>query len=127
MKTLDDWKAQLEKTEQAVWAAIDGMAADLRAEVVLPLCRRHRLTFSSGNGTWWFTRIDARRKAEERRGTAETNKRHYVESYHWSFHEEDEALKHGLDLGNVWSLLSMEPIHACPLGYRVADVEEADL
>lgn len=122
-----DWKARLEQVEREVWAAVDGIAAELREQVVLPLCRKHRLTFSSGNGTWWFTRIDAKRKAEQRRGTVEVNLRHYSESCHWSFHEQDEALKHGLDLGDVWDLLAMEPIHACPLGYRVEEVSEADL
>lgn len=123
----DDWKERLAKVEREVWAAVDGMADELRCHVVLPLCRRHRLTFSSGNGTWWFTRIDAKRKAEQRRGTAEMNARHYLDSQHWSFHEEDEALKHGLDLGDVWDLLAMEPLHDCPLGYRVAAVTESDL
>jgi hypothetical protein len=117
-----DWKARLAKAEDDVWAAIDGMAAELREQIVLPLCRKHRLTFSSGNGVWWFTRIDAKRKAEARRERVT-----YVEATHWNFHDEDEALKHGLDLGDVWELLEMEPIHACPLGYRVEGIGEEDL
>lgn len=116
---MTDWKKRLEETESRVWGAIDSMAADLREQVILPLCRKHRLTFSSGNGTWWFTRIDAERKAESRRERVT-----YVDATHWRFHEEDEALKHGLDLGDAWSLLEMEPIHACPLGYRVVDIKE---
>ena len=126
-RSRDDWNARLVTAEREVWKAIDSMADELREQVVLPLCRQHRLTFSSGNGTWWFTRIDARRKALARRGAAEMNARHYSESQHWSFHEQDEALLHGLNLGDVWALLALEPIHAVPLGYCVADITETDI
>jgi hypothetical protein len=119
---INEWKSLLDKTEEEVWKAIDNMAEELRQRVILPMCRRHRLTFTSGNGTWWFTRIDAERKAEARRERIT-----YLERTHWSFHDQDEALKHGLDLGNAWELLMLEPIHACPLGYRVEAVTEADL
>jgi len=119
---VNEWKSLLDKTEKEVWKAIDSMAEELRQRVILPMCRRHRLTFTSGNGTWWFTRIDAERKAEARRERIT-----YLERTHWSFHDQDEALKHGLDLGNAWDLLMLEPIYACPLGYRVEAVTEADL
>ena len=116
-----DWKARLETTEAAIWALVDSMAADLRAQVILPLCCQHRLTFISGNGSWWFTRVDALRRAESRR-TRIT----YMEATHWSFHDEEDAIKHGLDLGDAWELLSMEPLHACPIAYRIEEVTEAD-
>lgn len=46
-----------EKIRQIEWnaqRAIGDLAEEFRATTLLSFCRRHRMTFLSGNGTWFF-------------------------------------------------------------------------
>lgn len=50
--------AELERIEAATYAAIDAVAERVRTEIVAPACRKHRLQFTQGMGTFFFSRGD---------------------------------------------------------------------
>jgi hypothetical protein len=40
--------------EDAFVRSVEGLAADFRREVLVPLCKKHELRFLSGNGDYFF-------------------------------------------------------------------------
>lgn len=57
-KLTADLKARLEETLRRHDEELCALGAKVRAELVVPACRRHRLRFSSGMGTFFFSKGD---------------------------------------------------------------------
>jgi len=47
-------KAKIERIVEAARDSIVDLAKEYRTDVLLPLCRKHKLTYLAGNGTYFF-------------------------------------------------------------------------
>lgn len=66
---IKDFQRDLTSVLTAHAFTLNALAEAVRTELVLPLCRKHRCTFLSGNGTYFFYRrgddgFDARNAAD---------------------------------------------------------------
>ena len=55
-KLTADLKARLEETLKRHEEELCALGEKVRAELVIPACRKHRLTFTSGMGTFFFSK-----------------------------------------------------------------------
>ena len=103
MKT---WERKLEVIQGFFERSVSDLAKKFRKEVIKPLCQKHGLSFTSGMGTFFFS------KGEVNVGS--------------SPHGEDEwQLYTDCNLKPVLDVLDLEVSHNQVFGYYVADVKEA--
>lgn len=101
---------QLELLKKQFEEELDALGDEVREEVVLPLCRKHKLTYMAGNGRIFI----------ERAGTNES-------VYDGSGVAPDVVGVMRADLTRVVALLNVEVSSVNCLGYYVGDVSKEDL
>ena len=118
--------AMIEEINEARNTALLALAARYREEVLLPLCKTYRLTYSSGMGMVWFGHIEGKRKQIER---ARRAGREVVWSHSadLNYHEPDDAKRHGFDLDAVFSVLNIVDEYNSVFGYYVVDINEEEV
>ena len=96
---------------------LDALGANLRAEVVLPACRKHRLTFLSGSGGYTFYK-----------GHAGKGHAHDAHRYSASCADDLYAWPKScrVELEAVFKILDQEVARNDYLGLRVGNVTEDD-
>ena len=121
-----DWAASVEEINEAKNRSMLTLGARYRAEVLLPLCKQHCLTYASGMGMLWFGNVLGKRKQIER---ARRAGREVVWSHSagLNYHEPEEAKKHGFDLDAVFSVLNIVDEYNSVFGYYVADINEEEV
>lgn len=55
-KPFSEYEKQIKEAQEAFRSALDVIAERVREEVVLPVCAKHKLTFTAGNGVYVFSR-----------------------------------------------------------------------
>lgn len=111
---VDAHGARLDAMLAAHEAALEVLAECVRAEVVVPLCRKHRLTFSSGMGVFFFRKKHDR--SDRTYGHRQDLEVEYLDSNVLSASAKAA-------LGLVLDLLNKEIDYNTRLGHCVADVE----
>ncbi len=56
-KSFKRTEKRLEDLQEVFTKQVEAVADEFRERHLIPFCRRHRLTFLSGNGSWGFYRI----------------------------------------------------------------------
>lgn len=121
-----DWAASVEEINGARDTALLTLGARYRKEVLLPLCKRYCLTYTSGMGMLWFGNILGKRKRIERARRA-GREVVWSRSADLNYHEPDDAKKHGFDLDAVFSVLNIVDDYNSVFGYYVADIYEEEV
>lgn len=121
-----DWAASVEEINGARDTALLTLGARYRKEVLLPLCKRYCLTYTSGMGMLWFGNILGKRKQIERARRA-GREVVWAHSADLNYHEPDDAKKHGFDLDAVFSVLNIVDDYNSVFGYYVADIYEEEV
>lgn len=106
---------QLEELREQYHATVQALADKVRVHLVLPACRRRRLTFTSGMGDYFFSLPRTRHSPT------------YGEVDNIGSAEEARATPGCMGLARIFAVLDAEVEHGQPLGYWVCDVTEADL
>lgn len=122
----DNWAASIEEINNARDTALLRLAARYRDEVLLPLCKKYCLTYSSGMGMVWFGHIMGKRKQLERARRA-GRKVVWAHSADLNYHEPEEAKKHGFDLDAVFAVLNLVDDYNSVFGYYVVDIDENEV
>lgn len=102
---LDYFLKELNDTQEAFWQNISDLGAKIREQVIIPVCKRNKLEFTSGMGRFFFTT---------------QNGQNYGESWELEGNRLQTALK------PVFALLNQEITHNQYLGFFVSDVRKAD-
>lgn len=101
-------------------SALDLLGRKIRAEIVQPVCKKHKLIFVSGNGTFFFRR------------RTKNNNFDAVELTYGNRVDLNQAVPHGYRdlsvsakerLGPILDLLNEEISHGQYLGYLIDDVK----
>ena len=121
-----DIAATIEEINEARNTAMLTLGARYRVEVLLPLCKLHCLTYTSGMGMLWFGNILGKRKQIERARRA-GREVVWAHSADLNYHESDDAKKHGFDLDAVFSVLNIVDEYNSVFGYYVADINEEEV
>lgn len=58
MKKHKAYRSVLLKIQRQHNAAVTDLAESIRTEVLIPLCRKHKMVFLSGNGDFFFVKSD---------------------------------------------------------------------
>ncbi len=119
--TVESLSHLFEQTRERHEQEFDDLGAKVRAEVVVPVCRKYKLTFTSGMGTFFFrkkrTKLSRFDAVEPTYGTREDLDQAVPDGFRGLSASAKEAL------GPILDLLNKEISHAQHLGYLVADVE----
>lgn len=100
---------ELREAQDTFDEAVSNLGDSIRREIIIPLCKKHNLTFISGNGDFFFT---------------DENNMDYGDYLDPIFKE--TSSKKLQNIQKVLGLLSTEvTLHQC-LGYFVEDVDEED-
>lgn len=102
----------------------------VRKEVVLPICKKHKVTYTAGNGTFFFT------KQVWHRGVIHNplNDIHFAMDIDFDFDAEEEyhgfsaatLAKMKADLLPILDMLNHYIYAMLPIGYLVGDVKKED-
>jgi DNA-binding transcriptional ArsR family regulator len=103
MAQISKFYDELQSIQDRFNQEIEELADEVRTEVILPICKRYKMTFFSGNGRFFF--ID--------------KKGGYIELAEDARGESRRAVGHAL------KLLNEEVARGQYLGYFVGDVEES--
>lgn len=122
--TVEEIGLLLNRTLRRHEAELGLLGEKVRVELVEPACKKHKLAFVSGNGTFFFQRRATKNKgfdgfdaAEPKYGSREDFKLPVPYGYRGL----SDAAKR--TLGPLLDLLNEEISHGQYLGYLVADVE----
>lgn len=100
----------LKKAQDDFNTAVQDIGVKIRQEVIIPVCKQHKLEFVSGMGTFFFCTTDFSTKGGKHIGAA------------W----EVEGTRLERVLKPVFEILNQEVDHVQVLGYYVDDVRKAD-
>lgn len=109
--------AELESCREAYHAAVEALADRVRRELVIPTCRRRKMTFTSGMGDYFFSRSADHPRIRAPWGLGET-----IGSA-----DEARATPGCKGLARIFAVLDVEVEYNHPLGFWVCDVTEEDL
>lgn len=104
---LDEYKRKFDSNMEDFERAMQELAERVHKEVMIPACRKHRMGFMSGMGTFFFTKKGI--------GNIHDDRCH-------EFHKLSKAAQ--VTVRELLVLLDMELSHAQHLGYLISDVEE---
>ena len=113
-KIVDLFCGELQDIQNETRRRIDALADRIREDVVIPLCRRHKLNFVAGNGTFYFfdPKLDVHHSVKPRAMMSEP----------------DVALQARLpDVAEAFKILDLEVSHGDYLGFYIGDVRNEDL
>lgn len=95
------FKKAFEAVEAAHQAALENLAEDVRVNLIMPVCKKHKLGFLSGMGTFFFSKGNLTIASKE------------------------DALQHRMRvLIPILEVLNLEVSHGQYLGFWVGDVKE---
>ena len=102
------WERRVEGARKAFYDECERVADEVRERLVLPICKRHRLTFAAGMGSWSF--YDDR----------------YTDLGRHVVHDLDDA-KRFPGLTKVMKAIQLEVDRNSDIGDYVRDVKPSDL
>ncbi len=102
---MNQYLDQLSDIQERYKRELDELADELRYRIVMPVCKKHKLTYIAGNGTFFFT--DSK-----------------DENYHNTWEIADPKLAE--ELSSVFDILNTEVGYNDYLGFYVRDVMEED-
>lgn len=103
--------ASLQAIQLGYQTAIQALAGQYRAEVLVPFCKKYKLDFVSGNGTWFF--IDLTQPCDSARS---------------GFQDIEDAPRRVREvLRPVWNVLDFEVSRDDYLGYYVEEVRDGSM
>jgi len=105
----DHFLRELQSAKDDFDVRVSIIADNLRTQVIIPVCKRHKLEFLSGNGRYFFTTNHGTQVSDGQFITNEEEGERYV-----------RALK------PVFELLDQEVTRDNPIGYYVEDVRKDD-
>jgi hypothetical protein len=117
---MQPYAAELERLLKTFDKQLEILAERIRTELVVPACKRHRLCFVSGNGTFFFRRKGTKNEydaLEPTYGNSEDLEYDVPPGYR----PLSSAAKK--TLGPILDLLNQEISHGEYLGYLVSDVD----
>ena len=109
---------KFEAIEKQRDSALNALGEGIRTTLVLPACRKYKLEFVSGMGTWFFVTIDPDPLTKGTYGSV--SKR--------SIHDEDDAKRFRIPLKRVIATLNIDVDRNNSMGTSYVDcVREEDL
>lgn len=113
-KILDLFCGELQSIQDETRRRIEALADRVREDVVIPLCRRYKLNFVAGNGTFYFfdPKLDVHHSVTPRAMMSGS----------------EVAMRARLpDVAEAFKILDLEVSHGDYLGFYITDVRDDDL
>jgi hypothetical protein len=104
----------LKKAQDTFNSAVQDVGTKIRQEVIIPVCKQHKLEFVSGMGSFFFCTTDFSLKGGKQTG------KHIGAAW------EVEGTRLERVLKPVFEILNEQVDHVQVLGYYVDDVRKAD-